>query len=149
MGYSHFVKFSISLPMSKADFTADKKSAFRSAVAAAADVAVQDVVIDKVTAVGSDRRKLANDIRVDTSVKAKDEDSAKAMAQTLTEVAINEELQNKGVLNKDEEAKMILEAVAVAKPVVQDEDEEEEPASEATSNTEAIAIGVAFVFAQT
>lgn len=35
------------------------------------------------------------------------------------------------------------EAVAVAKPVVQDEDEEEEPASEATSNTEAIAIGVA------
>ena len=53
-------------------------------------------------------RRLWTDIRVDTSVKAKDEDSAKAMAQTLTEVAINEELQNKGVLNKDEEAKMIL-----------------------------------------
>lgn len=85
--YSHFVKFSISLPMSKADFTADKKNAFRfaranlhcavlaykyflydghdrnsmmslcgflspllgrTAVAATADVAVQDVVIDKV-----------------------------------------------------------------------------------------------------
>jgi hypothetical protein len=45
---------------------------------------------------------------VDTSVKAKDEDSAKTMVGKLTEAAINDELQNQGVLGEEQQATMLL-----------------------------------------
>ena len=75
-------------------------------------------------------------IRVDTSVKAKDADSAKNMAAQLTIDAINEELTNKGL----PEGKMLQDAVAVAKPVLEAEPEVEE--EKVSSNMEAVAIGL-------
>jgi len=68
-------------------------------------------------------------------VKAKDADSAKNMAKQLTIEAINEELTNRGL----PEGKMLQEAVAVAKPVLEAEPEEEK---ELSNNMEALAIGL-------
>lgn len=131
--YTHEVKVAISLPMSKADFTPAKKTDFRTAIAAAADASPADVKIDKIGTIEGDRR--SGGIRVDTSVKAKDADSAKNMAKQLTIEAINEELTNRGL----PEGKMLQEAVAVAKPVLEAEPEEEK---ELSNNMEALAIGL-------
>merc|ERR1711966_39315 len=69
------VKFTVSLPYSKADFTADKQTKFKEAVASTAGAAVADVGL-KIT----EARRRAGKINVEVTIKVATKEAANAMA---------------------------------------------------------------------
>jgi len=90
---SYIVKLSLSLPLSKADFDAEKQAKFKESIARAAGAPPADVEIDNIEALSSARRRLlASGIRIDVSVKAKDKAAADVMSAGLTTGNINAEL---------------------------------------------------------
>merc|ERR1712216_676146 len=99
------VRFTVSLPYSKADFTADKQTKFKEAVASTAGAAIADVSL-KITEV----RRRAGKINVEVTIKVATEDAAKTMASAITADKLNEKLKAAGL----EEATMVS-APTVAK----------------------------------
>ena len=95
------VKMAVSLPMSKAAFGVDKQRLFTSAVAAAAGVPDSVVSIDKIEDMASRRRAarrlLAQSIRIDLSIQARDRASADSLLPKLTASRINSELAKVGL----------------------------------------------------
>ncbi len=90
------VKVVLSLPLAKSEFTEDKQSKFREAIATAAGAKPADVTIDKILAsVG--RRLLSELILVHTSIKAADQKAGDAIATSLTTDRINGALQSAGL----------------------------------------------------
>jgi hypothetical protein len=91
----------MSLPMTKQEFTEEKKVKFRASIATAAGVTPADVTLDKIETIssrrGSDRHLLTDALRVDTIVKASDESAAVSMASALTQDKINSELEKAGL----------------------------------------------------
>jgi len=84
----------LSLPMSKADFTSDKQALFKKSIAAAAGAGVSeaDVTINKIETIPIGRRLLAESIRVGTTIKASNLAAAETIAQDLTADKLNAEL---------------------------------------------------------
>merc|ERR1711906_19015 len=99
------VRFTVSLPYSKADFTADKQTKFKEAVASAAGAAIADVTLT-ITEV----RRRAGKINVEVTIKVATEAAAKTMASAITVDKLNEKLKAAGL----EEATMVS-APTVAK----------------------------------
>jgi len=99
------VRFTVSLPYSKADFTADKQTKFKEAVASAAGAAIADVTLT-ITEV----RRRAGKINVEVTIKVATEAAAKTMASAITADKLNEKLKAAGL----EEATMVS-APTVAK----------------------------------
>jgi len=97
------VRFTVSLPYSKADFTADKQTKFKEAVASTAGAAIADVNL-KITEV----RRRAGKINVEVTIKVATEDAAKTMASAITADKLNEKLKAAG----------LEEATMVSKPTV-------------------------------
>lgn len=104
--FTHLVKIAVALPMTPDLFTSDKQVKFRESIASAAQVAVADVTIDKISpSNGRWRRSSATGrsllqeeaVRVDTSVNAADEQSAQQVVGALTEESINAELRRAGL----------------------------------------------------
>jgi len=88
----------VSLPMTVESFTQSKQIQFVESVARAAEVAVVNVKIDKIESIKDpSRRLLAESIRVETSVKAVDTSTANSVANRLTPVKINVELEKAGL----------------------------------------------------
>ena len=83
--------------MSSSAFTNEKQTAFKAALAQAAGVASEAVVINKIESISSRRRLLEEAIRVDTSIMAQGEAAANAMADTLTADSINTQLSSAGL----------------------------------------------------
>jgi len=86
--------------MTQAEFDDEKQQAFKAALAKAAGQGVRadHVFIDTVEAMSTaDRRLLAQGIRVTVSVKAPDKDAAAAIAASLSEAGINNELEKAGL----------------------------------------------------
>ena len=81
---THVVKLTLSLPLTKNEFTTDKQSKFRESIAAAAGAKSTDVTIDRIdTIVNVGRRLLSEYVLVYTSVMASDAKAADAMANSL------------------------------------------------------------------
>merc|ERR1711966_254807 len=99
------VRFTVSLPYSKADFTADKQTKFKEAVASAAGAAIADVTLT-ITEV----RRRAGKINVEVTIKVATEETATTMASAITADKLNEKLKAAGL----EEATMVS-APTVAK----------------------------------
>merc|ERR1712167_348177 len=99
------VRFTVSLPYSKADFTADKQTKFKEAVASTAGAAIADVNL-KITEV----RRRAGKINVEVTIRVATEDAAKTMASAITADRLNENIKAAGL----EEATMVS-APTVAK----------------------------------
>jgi len=97
------VRFTVSLPYSKADFTADKQTKFKEAVASAAGAAIADVTLT-ITEV----RRRAGKINVEVTIKVATEAAAKTMASAITADKLNEKLKAAG----------LEEATMVSKPTV-------------------------------
>jgi len=97
------VKFTVSLPYSKADFTADKQTKFKEAVASTAGAAVADVSL-KIT----EARRRAGKINVEVTIKVATKEAANAMAGAITADKLNEKLKAAG----------LEEATMVSKPTV-------------------------------
>merc|ERR1711970_872942 len=94
------VKFTVSLPYSKADFTADKQTKFKEAVASAAGGgATKDDVTLKIT----EARRRAGKINVEVTIKVATKDAANAMAAAISAKTLNEKLKAAGL----EEATMV------------------------------------------
>jgi hypothetical protein len=92
------VKMAVKLPVTKEQFNTGKQANFKQSIASAARVSTADVTIDKIENMRRfGRRLLAGSIRVDTSIVAADQTSAKSMANTLTVDKINSELRNNGL----------------------------------------------------
>merc|ERR1712167_2456 len=99
------VKFTVSLPYSKADFTADKQTKFKEAVASAAGgEATKDDVTLKIT----EARRRAGKINVEVTIKVATKEAANAMAAEITADKLNEKLKAAG----------LEEATMVSKPTV-------------------------------
>jgi hypothetical protein len=102
----------LSIPYTVESFDSSMQNRFKESIAAAAEVSVADVTIDKISPARrrlmAGRKLLADGIRVDVSVKAKDNNVATQMASKLTEDKINSELQK-----RDLEAATMMEAPAV------------------------------------
>ena len=108
---THVVKMAVSLPYTVDEFGEGLQKSFKAALAKAAGVAADDVSIDKIEAISAARRRLLEgSIRVDTSIKAKDEQAANSVATLLTADRINEEFGEVGL-----EAASILENPSVSK----------------------------------
>merc|ERR1711887_93430 len=94
------VKFTVSLPYSKADFTADKQTKFKEAVASAAGGgATKDDVTLKIT----EARRRAGKINVEVTIKVATKEAANTMAAAITADKLNEKLKAAGL----EEATMV------------------------------------------
>lgn len=91
---SYAVRIILSLPMSLGDFTADKKSAFKTSLAKAAGVADDDVTIDKIESIS---RRSDKGIRIESSIKADVARDADVVAAKLTQDAINDRLSKAGL----------------------------------------------------
>ena len=90
----------VSLPISQAEFDANKQQDFKAAIAKAAGEAtrVDSVAIDKIEAISGGRRHLlAEAVHVDFSVKALDRAAAEDIQDSLTQEAINKELEAAGL----------------------------------------------------
>merc|ERR1712167_405345 len=99
------VKFTVSLLYSKADFTADKQTKFKEAVASAAGgEATKDDVTLKIT----EARRRAGKINVEVTIKVATKEAANAMAAEITADKLNEKLKAAG----------LEEATMVSKPTV-------------------------------
>merc|ERR1712100_168130 len=99
------VKFTVSLPYSKADFTADKQTKFKEAVASAAGGgATKDDVTLKIT----EARRRAGKINVEVTIKVATREAANTMAAAITADKLNEKLKAAG----------LEEATMVSKPTV-------------------------------
>jgi hypothetical protein len=98
-GATHVVRVALSLPMRNADFTSDKQTLFKKALATAAGAGVfeADVTIDKLETINGGRRLLAESIRVGTIIKASNQAAADTMAKTLTQDKINNALSKSGL----------------------------------------------------
>jgi len=101
------VRFTVSLPYSMADFTADKQTTFKEAVASAAGGGATK---DDVTLTITEVRRRAGKINVEVTIKVATEDAAKTMASAITADKLNEKLKAAGL----EEATMVS-APTVAK----------------------------------
>ena len=90
---THVVKLTLSLPLTKKEFTTDKQSKFRESIAAIAGAKPTDVTIS-IPDRRAGRRLLAESIRVDIIVKlpAADPSVADAMTRALSIEKINEAL---------------------------------------------------------
>merc|ERR1712100_90476 len=97
----------VSLPYSKADFTADKQTTFKEAVANAAG---SGATKDDVTLTITEVRRRAGKINVEVTIKVETEAAAKTMASAITADKLNEKLKAAGL----EEATMVS-APTVAK----------------------------------
>ena len=86
------VKITLSLPMSKANFTADKQTALKASLARVAGVSDKDVTIDKIESITSGRNLT---VRVEASVKAGGIAAANEIVGKMTADNINDELQKK------------------------------------------------------
>jgi len=99
------VKFTVSLPYSMADFTADKQTKFKEAVASAAGGgATKDDVTLKIT----EARRRAGKINVEVTIKVATKEAANTMAAAITADKLNEKLKAAG----------LEEATMVSKPTV-------------------------------
>merc|ERR1711943_43773 len=99
------VKFTVSLPYSKADFTADKQTKFKEAVASTAGGgATKDDVTLKIT----EARRRAGKINVEVTIKVATKEAANTMAAAITADKLNEKLKAAG----------LEEATMVSKPTV-------------------------------
>merc|ERR1712216_855228 len=99
------VKFTVSLPYSKADFTADKQTKFKEAVASAAGGgATKDDVTLKIT----EARRRAGKINVEVTIKVATKEAANTMAAAITADKLNEKLRAAG----------LEQATMVSKPTV-------------------------------
>merc|ERR1719258_30538 len=83
------VRFTVSLPYSMADFTADKQTTFKEAVASAAGGGATK---DDVTLTITEVRRRAGKINVEVTIKVATEDAAKTMASAITADKLNEKL---------------------------------------------------------
>jgi len=101
------VRFTVSLPYSMAEFTADKQTTFKEAVASAAGGGATK---DDVTLTITEVRRRAGKINVEVTIKVATEDAAKTMASAITADKLNEKLKAAGL----EEATMVS-APTVAK----------------------------------
>ena len=83
------------------NFTPDKQTSFRGAMATAARVALSNVKISKIEAMSRrrSRRLLANSIRISVQIAAKDDSEAQATIGHLTQDNINGQLQQTGLPN--------------------------------------------------
>jgi len=83
------------------DFTPDKQTSFRGAMATAARVALSNVKISKIEAISrrKSRRLLASSIRICVEFAAKDDSEAQATIGHLTHDNINGQLQQTGLPN--------------------------------------------------
>ena len=94
------VRMVVNLPMTFAEFDDEKQQSFKEAIAkaAAGQVRADHVTIDTIEEMSrAERRLLAQGIRVSVSVKAVDKSAADAIAASLTEDAINLELERAGL----------------------------------------------------
>merc|ERR1712100_199734 len=88
------VKFTVSLPYSMADFTADKQTKFKKAVASAAGGgATKDDVTLKIT----EARRRAGKINVEVTIKVATKEAANTMAAAITADKLNEKLKAAGL----------------------------------------------------
>ena len=95
---THVVKMSLSLPLTTDEFDDEKQAKFTAAIAKATGASPADVSIDQVEAISSARRRLlASGVRIDVSIKAKDQASADVMVAGLTVDDINAELSKAGL----------------------------------------------------
>jgi len=112
----YIVKMAVKLPMTKKQFNTGEQANFKQSIASAARVSAADITLDKIENLRRfGRRLLAGSIRVDTSIVAADQTSAKSMANTLTFDKINSELRNNGLPQAE-----ILDSPQV-KQIVQDD----------------------------
>ena len=115
---THVVKLTLSLPLTKNEFTTDKQSKFRESIAAAAGAKTADVTIDRIdTIVNVGRRLLSEYVLVYTSVMASDAKAADAMANSLTVDKINESLDNAGLPKATLKQAATVATVSTVKPV--------------------------------
>jgi len=84
------VKITLSLPMSKANFTADKQTALKASLARVAGVSDKDVTIDKIESITSGRNST---VRVEVSIKAGGIAAADEIVRKMTADNINDELK--------------------------------------------------------
>ena len=89
---THLIKMVVMIPMSMAEFSNEKQTKFKEAVAAAAGVAPDDVSFDKIEEISTSPRRFTKSIRMDVSVKASSSSRADAIAGKLTASAINTQL---------------------------------------------------------
>ena len=93
------VQMTVQLGLTEEQFDEDKQADFRRAVAETASVDVEKVKVADFEAVASRRlrRLLADSIKVDVEVAAKDEDAASRVAGQMTEDNLNSNLEKKGL----------------------------------------------------
>ena len=94
------VTMALALPMSQNDFTAQEQLKYRTAIANAGGVPLEDVAIEKVEPLrpGSSTRRLASEgIRVQTRVRASGQREADTLVANLHAETINAELVKQGM----------------------------------------------------
>jgi hypothetical protein len=106
------VEITIKMPFTKAAFTAEKQSSFRSAVAATAMVPAENVAIVAVQEVST--RRAATSLEVKTQIRIKDDAAASSLVASWDTKTLNTELKKQG----------IPEATSVSQPVKRSSKEE-------------------------
>ena len=91
-----YVKLTLSLPLARKDFTKDRQTAFKKALADAAEVAEGDVSITDISEIAAERRSGTASINVAGSIKI-EEEKADTVKDTLTLARINVELKVNGL----------------------------------------------------
>ena len=118
------VEMEVFLLISEPDFDEEKQQAFKEAISEAAGngVRADHVIISKIEEMSmASRRLLSQGIRIAVIVNAEDRSAASAIAESLTEEAINNELQDVGLPSAT-----VLQAAAVTQDSGSPESESEE-----------------------
>jgi hypothetical protein len=116
---THVVKLTLSLPLTKNEFTTDKQSKFRESIAAASGSNAADVTIDRIDTIVNSvgRRLLSEYVLIYTSIMASDAKAADAIANSLTVDKINGSLDNAGLPKATIKQAATVEAVSMVDPV--------------------------------
>jgi len=113
-GVSTVVKLVIDIPLTMAEFTEDKQTSFRNAIAATADVANEFVEITDIKSIIRRRRMLSASISVATQITMQNGVIANTVSDTMTQSNINKQMVSNGISNVTVSVSPTVETVTVA-----------------------------------
>ena len=113
-GVSTVVKLVIDIPLTMAEFTEDKQTSFRNAIAATAGVANEFVEITDIKSIIRRRRMLSASISVATQITVQNEATANTVSDTMTQSNINKQMVSTGMSNVTVSVGATVETVTVA-----------------------------------
>ena len=113
-GVSTVVKLVIDILLTMAEFTEDKQTSFRNAIAATAGVANEFVEITDIKSIIRRRRMLSASISVATQITMQNGVIANTVSDTMTQSNINKQMVSNGISNVTVSVSPTVETVTVA-----------------------------------